>query len=285
MIRGIIVIVLSAVAAFGQSRKEFEVASIRAVGDEPVNQVAAGIRIDGSQVHVTALSLRDYIGVAYQKRINQVVGPDWLGTQRFDISAKIPDGGKREDVNEMMKSLLEERFGMKAHTEMKEFPVYALEVAKTGLKVVETAPADSFSNSRGVNVAAGGSAAGVMINLGEGSFFSLGTSSVQTKKLSMSTFADMLTRFLDRPVVDMTNLKGAYDLDLPLTPEDRIVMLIRSAIGAGVVLPPQALALLDAGSSDSLSDSLSKVGLLLERRRAELEVVVVDQIQKTPTEN
>jgi uncharacterized protein (TIGR03435 family) len=285
MIRGIIVIVLSAVAAFGQSRKEFEVASIRAVGDEPVNQVAAGIRIDGSQVHVTALSLRDYIGVAYQKRINQVVGPDWLATQRFDISAKIPEGGKREDVNEMMKSLLEERFGMKAHTEMKEFPVYALEVAKTGLKVVETAPADSFSNSRGVNVAAGGSAAGVMINLGEGSFFSLGTSSVQTKKLSMSTFADMLTRFLDRPVVDMTNLKGAYDLDLPLTPEDRIVMLIRSAIGAGVVLPPQALALLDAGSSDSLSDSLSKVGLLLERRRAELEVVVVDQIQKTPTEN
>ena len=55
---------------------------------------------------------------------------------------------------------------------------------------------------------------------------------MQTKKLSMSTFADMLTRFLDRPVVDMTNLKGAYDLDLPLTPERVFTALRDRANGA-----------------------------------------------------
>jgi uncharacterized protein (TIGR03435 family) len=285
MLRGIIVLLLSVVSAFGQARKEFEVASIRSVGDLPVNEVTAGVRIDGSQVRISALSLRDYIGIAFEKRINQIVGPDWLGSQRFDISAKIPDGGKTEDVDEMLQSLLTERFGMKVHIEMREFPVYALEVAKSGLKVTPVAPNDSFSRGGGVNVAAGGSASGVVINLGDGSLFTLGSSSVQTKKLSMPTFADMLTRFMDRPVVDMTNVKGAYDLDLPVTPEDRIVMMIRSAVSAGVVLPPQALALLDGGSSDSLSSSLNKVGLTLEGRRAPLEVIVVDQIQKTPTEN
>jgi len=311
MLRGIIVLLLSAVTAFvlesgppsesirytayaaslqssgtpTQARKEFEVASIRAVGDLPVNEVTAGVRIDGSQVRISALSLKDYIGIAFEKRINQIVGPDWLGSQRFDISGKIPDGGKTEDVDEMLQSLLTERFGMKVHIEMREFPVYALEVAKNGLKVTPVAPDDSFSRGGGVNVAAGGSASGVVINLGDGSLFTLGSSSVQTKKLSMPTFADMLTRFMDRPVVDMTNVKGAYDLDLPVTPEDRIVMMIRSAVSAGVVLPPQALALLDGGSSDSLSSSLNKVGLTLEGRRAPLEVIVVDQIQKTPTDN
>jgi uncharacterized protein (TIGR03435 family) len=93
----------------------------------------------------------------------------------------------------------------------------------------------------------------------------------------------MLTRFLDRPVVDMTNLKGSYDLTLDLTPEDRMVMLIRSAVAAGVVLPPQALALLDTGSNASLNDALRKIGLTLVARRAPLEVLVIDEMQKIPT--
>jgi uncharacterized protein (TIGR03435 family) len=64
-------------------------------------------------------------------------------------------------------------------------------------------------------------------------------------------------------------------------------MMIRSAVAAGVVLPPQALALLDSASAtnDSLSNALKKVGLTLEARRAPLEILVVDQMQKTPTEN
>ena len=65
----------------------------------------------------------------------------------------------------------------------------------------------------------------------------------------------------------------------------RIFALIRSAISAGVVLPPQALALIDGVSTYSLFNSLKKAGLTLEPRKAPLEVLVIDQIQKTPTEN
>jgi uncharacterized protein (TIGR03435 family) len=287
MIRSAIICILATVFAFSQTHREFEVASIRPVGDVPPAQINVGLHIDGAQVRITYLSLKDYIGLAYRVRINQIVGPDWLGSQRFDIAAKLPDGGAQSDVPVMLQALLADRFQMKMHRETKEFPVYALEVAKGGLKIMEsTSDGDSGApNTGALNIAAGGNDAGATINFGNGSYFTLGRNGVEAKRLTMGTFADMLTRFLDRPVVDMTGVKGTYDLMLDLSPEDRIAMLIRSAVSAGVVLPPQALALLDGVSNDSLSNSLKKVGLTLEPQKAPLEVLLIDQIQKTPTEN
>jgi uncharacterized protein (TIGR03435 family) len=286
MMRAFIFSILALAFTYGQTRKEFEVASIRPVTDQPAGAVAAGVRIDGSQVRITSLSLKDYISAAYQVRLNQIVGPDWLGSERFDIAAKLPEGSEQADVPAMLQSLLADRFHMKSHREEKEFPVYALEVAKGGLKVMQTAATDPVARDGApVNIAAGGSGAGVMINFGQGSYFSLGANGFETKQLTMATFADMLTRFLDRPVVDKTNVMGAYDLTLNLTPEDRMAMLIRSAVAAGVVLPPQALALLDTGSTDSLTNSLKNVGLTMESSRASLEILVVDEMQKRPTEN
>ena len=286
MIRSIIICILAAVA-FGQARREFEVASVRPVGDVPPAQINVGLHIDGAQVRITYLSLKDYIGLAYRVKLNQIVGPDWLGSQRFDIAAKLPDGAAQSDVPVMLQALLAERFQMKMHREMKEFPVYALEVAKTGLKITESASDGNSDagNTGALNIAAGGNDAGATISFGNGSYFTLGRTTLEGKRLTMGTFAEMLTRFLDRPVVDMTGLKGNYDLTLDLSPEDRTAMLIRSAISAGVVLPPQALALIDGVSNDSLFNSLKKAGLTLEPRKAPLEVLVIDQIQKTPTEN
>jgi uncharacterized protein (TIGR03435 family) len=273
--------------SLAQARREFEVASIRPVAGQPPNQVAVGVQINGSQMRISYLSLRDYIAMAHNVRLNQIAGPDWLATERFDIAAKLPEGATQSDVPEMLQTLLADRFQMKMHRESKEFPVYALEVAKTGLMVTESAPnADADANDTGaVNIVAGGSDAGVMINLGKGSYFALGRTGFETKRLKMSDFADMLTRFMDRPAIDMTGLKGIYDMTLELSPEDRMGMMIRSAVSAGLLLPPQALALLDTASSDSLSNSLKKLGLTLEPRRAPLDVLVIDQIQKTPTEN
>lgn len=224
-------------------------ASIRPVTEQPPLQVSVAVRIDGSQVRISYLSLKDYISMAYETRLNQIVGPDWLASERFDIAAKLPDGAAQADVLEMLQSLLADRFQMKFHREMKEFPVYALEVAKTGFKLSPTG-APEIDATRPLDIAAGGSGAGVKISFGKDSHFMLGNNGFETKNLTMEIVADMLTRFLDRPVVDMTNLKGTYDLSLDLSPEDRTVMLIRSAVAAGVVLPPQALALLDTGSND-----------------------------------
>ena len=204
---------------------QFEVASVRPTAEQPQAQVAAGVHIDGSQVRVTSLSVKDYISIAYRTRLNQITGPDWLGSQRFDVAAKLPEGAKQANVPEMLQALLAGRFRMKLHREMKEFPVYVLEAAKTGVKLVETEGSAGATDDGGINIAAGGNSAGVAISFGNGGSFTLAEKSLETKKLSMATFADLLTRFLDRPVIDKTNLKGLYDMTLDLTPEDRLVML------------------------------------------------------------
>ena len=275
-------------AAFGQTPKpEFEVASIRATDQSNPQQVSVGVHVDGAQVSITYFSLKDYIRVAYRLKDYQIVGPDWIASDRFDIAAKIPVGANRDQVPEMLKSLLEERFHIQSHMDTKEFPVYALIVAKGGFKLKETpveAGADAGS-APAVNVSASGSARGVSVNMGHGSYFSFADNKLETKKLTMTVFSDTLARFMDRPVVDMTDLKGSYDITLNFTQEDYTAMLVRSAITAGVVLPPQALRALEFSSGDSLTNALQQVGLKLDARKAPLPVLVVDKIDKTPTAN
>jgi uncharacterized protein (TIGR03435 family) len=286
MIRGIVCALLVSAPALGQTRQVFEVASIRP-SSEQATQVNVGMHISGAQVRMTYMSLRDYVAIAYRVRVGQVVGPDWLAQQRFDIAAKIPDGVSSDAVAGMLQTLLADRFQLAVHRDMKEFSVYALGVGKGGPKLKESADAGDAPGDRpaNVNVAASGSVAGVFVDLGAGSFFNLANNRLEIHKMTAEALASMLTRFLDRPVVDTTALKGSYDLTLDLTPEDYTALLIRSAVNAGVVLPPQALRALDALPGDPLSGPLQTFGLTLDARKAPLDVIVVDTMQKTPTEN
>jgi uncharacterized protein (TIGR03435 family) len=102
----------------------------------------------------------------------------------------------------------------------------------------------------------------------------------------MASLAGILERFVDRPVIDATSAKGSYDLSFDLAPEDYRVMLIRAAVAAGLVMSPDALRTLDGSPTPrSLFDGLAKFGLRLESRRAPLDVLVVDSVRKTPTDN
>jgi uncharacterized protein (TIGR03435 family) len=289
MSRTAICVFLLSALGFAQSSPTFEVASIRPSSDQ-VNQVSAGVRIAGSQVRVTAMSLKDYIGMAYGVRPQQIDGPDWLGQQRFDLAATIPAGGSAAQFSTMLVALLTDRFKMSVHREKKDFPVYALSVAKGGTRIQPTsaaaAPPDAVGDTPpAVNVSASGSGNGVGVDLGGGSSFSLGNNRLDVKKMTMFQFAEVLTRFVDRAVIDETGLTGAYDVALDLAPEDYAAVLIRSAVNAGVTLPPQALRMLDNATADPLSGPLRNVGLTLESRRAPLDVIAVDAITKTPTEN
>ena len=281
-----ILALLMSYPAFGQKLPEFEVASIRPTGDQPPATVSVGVHIDGAQARFNYLALKDYIGMAFRVKLYQISGPDWIATERFDIAAKLPDGGSTANIPEMMQALLADRFRMKVHHEQKEFPVYALEIAKGGLKLQESPPLTEDIDPRvGVNVAASGSAGGVNINFGRGSYITFGNNKFEGKRLTMQNIVDTLARFVDRPVIDGTDHQGTYDLTIDLTPEDYQAMLIRSAINAGVVLPPQALRALDNSSGDSLSNALQKAGLKLEPRKAPLDFLIVDSIQRKPTDN
>jgi uncharacterized protein (TIGR03435 family) len=136
-----------------------------------------------------------------------------------------------------------------------------------------------------VTVGASGSAAGFNVDLGGGSSFSLANAHLEVKRATMASVASTLTRLMDRQVMDATGLTGNYDLAFEVSPEDFNAIMVRSAVNAGVILPPQALRVLDTASSDPFSSSLQKFGLTLESRKIPLDVIVVDSMRKTPRED
>ena len=280
------VLLASLTAAFGQAppAPEFEVASIRPSAAPAAGRADVGVHIDGAQVSFTYLSLRDYLRSAYAVKDFQIVGPEWLTSARFDIAAKLPLGAARQ-IPEMLQALLADRFQMKVHRDTREFPVYGLVVARTGLQMPE-APAGNPDDQPGaVNVTATGSQGGVSVNLGKGASFTFGNNRFEGKKLTMANIAETFTRFFDRPVIDMTGLTGRYDFILEVSTEDYRAMIVRSAVNAGVQLPPEALRALDSSSGDSVMNAAEKLGLKLEPRKTKMDVIVVDSAAKTPTEN
>ncbi len=278
------------VAAWGQqpSRPEFEVATIRPSALSPEATVTARAHIDGAQVRWLSLTLKYYIATAYRVKQYQVSGPDWISSDRFDISATIPAGVSTTQMPEMLQRVIEERFQLKMHREKKDFPVYALEITKGGLKIVVN-PADPDAAKSDANTPANtnvsGSAQGISIDFGRGSSYTFANNRFEAKKLTMANVVRTLELYTDRPVVDMTDLTGTYDFTLEVTAEDYQAMLVRAAVSAGVTLPPQALKLLDGATLPSLFDSLQKVGLKLDARKAPLDVLVIDEVRKTPTDN
>lgn len=244
-----------------------------------------GVHIDGAQVHISYLSLKDYIASAFKVKLHQIIGPDWLGTERYNIDATLPAGSTRDDFPAMLQSLLEQRFELKYHRETRDLPAYVLTtVAKGGLKLkpVET---DGAEPPKATEVTASGGASGTTVSYGNGSYFTLADDKVEGRKLTMQLLADLLARFVDLPVVNQTGVDGAYNFTLQMTPEDYRAVLIHSAIAAGVVLPPQALQMVEGNTMDSLFSALQADGLHLEKRKAPIQVLVVDSALKTPAEN
>ena len=291
VIRSVFVCLAASAVLFAQTpppRPEFEVASIKPSAGTPFGgQVHVGVQIDGAQFHCNYLSLKDYIRIAYKTKDYQVTGPDWMASERFDIHAKLPNSASRDQVLEMLQTLLEQRFQLKMHRDSKEFSVYAVVVGKGGLKLKES-PLDPVAEAdagKGVSVSAEGGARGTTVKFGRGAYFSLADNKFEARKLTMTQLAESVGRFMERPVVDMTELTGTYDLTLEFTPEEYRTLLIRTALSAGVNLPPEVVKLLEGASDESLFKGLQATGLKLESRRAPLEVLVIDSANKTPIEN
>jgi uncharacterized protein (TIGR03435 family) len=279
--------VASAFAQAPAQRQEFEVISVKVA--EPLTagtqQVNIGLHIDGAQVHLISASMRDLVRMAYQMKTYQVIGPDWLESERYTIDAKLPAGSTKEQVPEMLKSLLADRFQLKSHNESREFPVYGLEVFPGGKLKDVTASTEALDAKAPTEVNAQGSSAGVSASLPGGASFAFSDNKFTAQKIPMTSLADILSRFMDKPVVDMTGLKGRYEVNLSLSEDDYRGMLIRSAISAGVALPPEALRYLATISDTSLHGALRANGLKFENRKAPLPVIVVDSVLKTPTAN
>ncbi len=292
---------------------EFEVATIKPVGmpspaDVAAGKFHAGVTVDAQRVDIGFLSLPELMTIAYKVKRYQVVGPDWMSAQRFNVQAKLPDGATREQVPEMLQALLAERFKLVVHRETKEHAVYALLAGKNGVKLKPAEPdanaADTSSAPDAGSVKVSRDSKGATITGGRGGTvkFQMGAGGVmhyEFVKMSMPRIADTLASFLDRPVVDMTELKGDYQFSLDVTMDD----LRNAARASGVAVPsgggpagaPAAGGGSDAGKmpADAASDpsgstlfrSVQQLGLKLESRKAPIEIIVVDHLEKMPSEN
>jgi uncharacterized protein (TIGR03435 family) len=237
--------------------------------------VAFGRQIDGAQVRFTQTSLRDLIRIAWAVRDYQIEAPSWLASARFDVSAKLPEACTQRQVPEMLRALLTDRFALKVHSASKDLPVYALVVRSGGLKIKESrqeqldgAPANAPEQ---VKLAGGGGRGGI-IDYGGGSYFAL-----------PHVLASLLGRLTDRPVIDQSGLSGRYDFNLEFTEDDYDVMMIRAAMSMGEAQSPKDLQQLATGG-DPLPRAIRTLGLDLKPGKGRVEVLIVDEIRRDPTE-
>lgn len=281
-----IVLLLTACAL---AQNEFEAASIRLAAPTE-ERIDIGMHIDGSLVRFNYLSVLACMRIAYEMKPYQFIAPEWMLTDHFNIVAKIPAGTGEDQVRVMLQNLLLDRFRMTVHREKRDFPVYAMMIGKGGLKLKETEPdtaapaADAPQSS--LDVKATGSTAGVFADLGNGAYFTFADNHLIGHKLPMGQVADVLSNFMDKPVIDMTGLGNStnYDFSLAITADDYRTMMLRGAVKSGVSLPAEAAQMADL-PTDSLSSALEAAGLRLESRKAPQDVIVIDHADKTPTEN
>ena len=323
---------LLAIPALAQTKATFEVASIKSSPPIDMAKMAAqiqagqmpkiGAHIDNGRAEYTYLTLRDLITMAYGVKPFQVSGPDWLTKQRFDVVAKMPAGAKKEEAPKMLQALLEDRFKLAIHRTKEEHPVLGLVVAKGGPKLKESSgtpkPLDPDEPLKPGEVIQDGPDGPVKMTIGKAGSATVnmgakGTMSyamnpaTQTfhldgSMITMSGFADMLTQFSQmgggggRQVVDMTGLKGVYEVQMDFSLAD----LLNMARAAGMDIPmgagrgpggaPAGAAAADAasdpgGATSSITTAVQSLGLKLESRKAPIEQLVVDHAEKTPTEN
>jgi uncharacterized protein (TIGR03435 family) len=212
--------------------------------------------------------LRTLIIEAYGIRGFQIEHPPWVAENRYDIFAKVPPGTTPQQAKAMMRNLLAERFHLQVRREMRDLPIYALLVAKEGLKMkpseaVQPAVPVQASRNSGVPAIDGDGFPQRRPGLhGIGMSYVDGRAKAGGQKQSLSAIVSWLTGVVnDRPVIDLTGLKGDYDFSMTWSP--------------------------DPGSNigDFFSAIQRQLGLRLEPRKLPTKMLVVVSALKVPTEN
>ena len=292
----------------------FEVASINPVPPITAAQIQSGnarmgMTVNDARVDIGYMSVANLLPIAFAVKPYQIAGlAPGVNDQRFDIRATLPKGATREQVPEMLRAMLTERFGLVVHREKREMPVYGLTVGKDGPKLREAAPEvveapkepgpgdvviGSGDSQIRLSRAASGTAMTVsspqtgrmLISMGEN-----GALRMTIARVTMPGLAEMLTSLAGRPVLDMTGLGGTYEVDLEIATAD-LLNLARSS-GLASTLGPlgglSASAPGDAASdpgSGSIFKAVQSLGLKLDSQKSPIEVVVVDRVEKNPTAN
>ena len=252
---------------------EFAVASVK-LDKSGTNMVR--IMFGPDNFTATNVPLKFLIREAFNVNDDQIAGePAWAGSSRFDIDAKVDtaDLPAMKDLNfdqrkQMIRSLLVDRFALKTHEETKELPVFALVIAKGGLKLHEAKPGDTYPNGLKGPDGQHGGANMMMFNA---------SGQITAQGVPVSDLTRLLSQQTGRTVIDKTGLTGTYDFTLQLPPR-KGPMPAPPAPGSGPA----------AGGDESSDDSgpsiftalQEQLGLKLESQKAPLPLIVIDHIEQ-----
>jgi len=274
----------TAAAAQGAGQApRFEVASIK---ENKSGAPEGGLRAQpGGRIEWTNTTLRGLIGTAYQRfgfDMRQTVGgPEWLDTARFDVLVQTGSGNPPVDPDgfpgqlfAMIRTLLEERFALVVHNEVREQPVYRLVTVRPGtigpgLKRV------AIGCAAAMKAMTGGERPPIREGRGPDCTFGGPPGRLQGNAVTIDMISRVLGRQVNRPVINQTGLDGSFDLDLHFSPE-----FAPPPPGAAPGDPPPA-----ASDAPSIFTAVQEqLGLRLESTRGPADVLVVDKAER-PTEN
>jgi uncharacterized protein (TIGR03435 family) len=251
---------------FGQppaALPHFEVASIKPNPSPSLRHVL--IPPKGGRFSTRSASLRLLIQNAYNVESFEIFGgPDWMNTVGFDIEAKAEGSPNRAQMWLMLRSLLEDRFKLTVHREIKDLPVYALTAAKSRLNM----PAPEGTDCTDANDRMAGPCGDVVLTFEASSGLAM-----KGRQVTTADLAKILSWILARRVIDRSEMTGKFDVDLPFAFDDTM---------AGIPRPPSASSLNEA---PSMFDSLQRqLGLKLQSTKGPVEVIVIDHAER-PSEN
>jgi len=233
-------------ASVAWAQSAFEVASIHPVNpkDPPG---PSGCTTTTGLMRCTNVTLKRCIVSAYRVTPDRVLGgPDWMDTDRFQITAKSEQPAGDPDLMRMFQALLADRFKLALHRQSRKTEAMVLEVAKTGSKL-EPAADDSRGGYHNAH------------------------DRIQATEISMDRFTEVLSRDLKLPVVDRTGLAGRFTFTLRWNPE----------VTDGLQRDEAA----DALRAEMASAILRQLGLILRFQKVPLEMLVIDHAQKPGFDN
>jgi len=248
---------------------EFEAAAIklsapRAPGTGPGTRGCFGgpgsrdtIRYQCTNASVSIMVVTAYGVKGYQIRPSVVED-----TVLYDVTASVPAGATADQVKMMLRNLLTERFKLAFHRQTVELPGYVLVIAKGGLKMKESSPADSPMPTRPVADADG------FTYISPRNRMALGWANGLTRWVGNNVGVDMIAGLANsltgRPSIDATGLNGKYDFMLTFAPD-----------GA----PPEV------DGVNVFQAFERQLGLKLDSRKIPVEEFVIDHVAKSPVEN
>jgi uncharacterized protein (TIGR03435 family) len=205
----------------------------------------------------------DLIRTAHTVDADKVLGgPNWLEFDRFDVIAKVPSKTSQETLKSMLQALLADRFKLVVHNDTKPILGFVLTLGKSKPKLKEPQPSAKTGCERGLPTPIAPAVAGGQI--------SVPRVDIYCRNTTMEAFASSLRGFagdyLTNAVVDSTALKGSWDFDLKWTSK-----------GLLPLVGPDGVTLFDAIDK--------QLGLKLEEQKLPTPVIMVDQVNKKPTDN